>query len=145
MIRKAALSDLDDIYKIEQSSFDEPWSRVSIEAEFYKDYADVHVYEDNGRVLAYIITWHIMQEAELVTIAVDERYRRHGVGRQLLMYMLDYYKDCNLWHLEVNCCNSSAISLYESFGFKVNGTIENYYGNGKHAYRMIRNNDIMKE
>lgn len=145
MIRKAALSDLNDIYKIEQSSFDEPWSKVSIEAEFYKDYADIYIYEERGKVLAYIITWHILHEAELVTIAVDGAYRRRGLGKLLLEYMLEYYKDCDLWHLEVDCSNNTAISLYEAFGFKISGTIENYYGNGKHAYRMIRYNDIMKE
>lgn len=145
MIRKAVYEDLDAVFEIEQLSFDEPWSRVSIEAEFYKDYADIYVYEDEGTVKGYIITWFLPPEAELVTIAVSSGNRRKGIGRKLLEYMIVHYGSNIKWHLEVNCKNDTAVNLYKSFGFEIAGIIKNYYGTDKHAYRMIRNNDIIKE
>ena len=86
MIRKASLEDLNDIYNIEVSSFDTPWEKVSIEVEFYKDYASIYVYEVDKKVVAYIITWLIGLEAELITIAVDEGFRRQGIGRVLFFF-----------------------------------------------------------
>ena len=87
MIRKASLEDLNDIYNIEVLSFETPWEKASIEVEFYKDYASIYVYEVDGKVAAYIITWLIGCEAELITIAVDEGCRRQGIGKALFAHM----------------------------------------------------------
>jgi ribosomal-protein-alanine N-acetyltransferase len=137
LIRKASLEDLNDIYNIEVSSFDTPWEKVSIEVEFYKDYASIYVYEVDKKVVAYIITWLIGLEAELITIAVDEGFRRQGIGRVLFAYIKELYGKNILWHLEVACKNNSAIQMYKSFGFEITSTITNYYGDGKNAFRMI--------
>ncbi|MDE7315502.1 MAG: ribosomal protein S18-alanine N-acetyltransferase [Mucispirillum sp.] len=137
MIRKASLEDLDDIYNIEVSSFETPWEKASIEVEFYKDYASIYVYEVDKKVVAYIITWLLGCEAELITIAVDEGCRRQGIGRALFANVKMFYDENVLWHLEVACENSSAIQMYKSFGFEITSTITNYYGDGKNAFRMI--------
>ncbi len=130
-------ADLDNIYKIAVSSFDIPWEKVSIEAEFYKDYASIYVYEVDNTVKAYIITWLIGDEAELLTIAVDENLRNKGIGKTLIDYVMKLYGSNVLWHLEVACSNKSAIHLYKSYGFEINSIITSYYGEGKDAYRMI--------
>lgn len=137
MIRKASLEDLDDIYNIEVSSFETPWEKASIEVEFYKDYASIYVYEVDKEVVAYIITWLLGCEAELITIAVDEGCRRQGIGKALFAYMKMLYDKNILWHLEVACENNSAIQMYKCFGFEITSTIANYYGDGKNAFRMI--------
>lgn len=137
MIRKASLEDLNDIYNIEVLSFETPWEKTSIEVEFYKDYADIYVYEVDKKVVAYIITWLIGAEAELITIAVDEGWRRQGIGRALFANIKKLYGENVLWHLEAACENVSAIQMYKSFGFEITSTIANYYGDGKNAFRMI--------
>ena len=137
MIRKASLDDLNDIYNIEVSSFDTPWEKASIEVEFYKDYANIYVYEIDKKVAAYIITWLLGAEAELITIAVDEDWRRQGIGKALLAYMKTLYGENIIWHLEVACDNENAIRMYKSFGFEITSTIANYYGDNKNAYRML--------
>lgn len=91
MIRKATLNDLDKIYDIAVASFDTPWEKVSIEAEFYKDYASIYVCELESQIRAYIITWLIADEAELLTIAVDEGWRNKGIGKSLMNYMKELY------------------------------------------------------
>lgn len=137
MIRKATLEDIDDIHSIAVSSFDTPWEKVSIEAEFYKEYASIYVYEIDKQIRAYIITWLIADEAELLTIAVDEGWRNKGIGKSLIYFMKELYGSNILWHLEVACSNKSAIHLYKSYGFEINSIIANYYGEGKDAYRMV--------
>ncbi len=137
MIRKASLEDLNDIYNIEVLSFETPWEKASIEVEFYKDYADIYVYEVDKKVVAYIITWLIGAEAELITIAVDEGWRRQGIGRALFANIKKLYGENVLWHLEAACENVSAIQMYKSFGFEITSTIANYYGDGKNAFRML--------
>ncbi len=137
MIRKASLEDLHDIYNIEISSFDTPWEKASIEVEFYKDYSSIYVFELDKKIVAYIITWLIGYEAELITIAVDTDYRQQGIGKALFTYTKRLYGENILWHLEVACENSIAIHLYKNFGFKIVSTIANYYGDNQNAYRMI--------
>ncbi len=137
MIRKASLEDLDDIYNIWLSSFENPWEKVSIEVEFYKDYSSIYVYELNTKVIAYIVTWKIEDEAELISIAVEGCYRKKGIGRVLFSHVIGLYGYNVVWHLEVACENSCAISFYKRFGFEVTSTIASYYGDGKNAYRMI--------
>ncbi len=137
MIRKASLEDLNDIYNIEVMSFDTPWEKASIEVEFYKDYASIYVFEVEKKIAAYIITWLIGHEAELITIAVDEGCRRQGIGKALFAHIKEIYGENVLWHLEVACENNTAIHMYKSFGLEITSTIANYYGDGKNAYRMI--------
>lgn len=137
MIRKATLDDLDCIYKIALASFETPWARASLEAEFYNEHANIYVYECENEVRAYIITWLIADEAELLTIAVDEGWRNKGIGKSLINYMKELYGNKVIWHLEVACSNKSAIHLYKSYGFEINSIITSYYGTGKDAYRML--------
>ncbi len=137
MIRKATIEDLDNIYEIAISSFENPWEKVSIEAEFYKDYSYIHVNEIDNKVIGYIISWLLGNEAELLTIAIHNDYRRKGIGTEFLKYVMDLYGNDVLWHLEVACSNKGAIQLYKIYGFEINSIIADYYGVGKDAYRMV--------
>lgn len=136
MIRKGQLYDLDAIYEIECAVFDEPWSRASIEAEFYKDYAEVYVFEKNGTVAGYIIVWYIGKEAELLTVAVGKNNRHAGIGLKLVEHALNEGGQGVSWFLEVACQNIYALGLYEKVGFNKVGIIKNYYGHMKDAFRM---------
>lgn len=139
MIRNAVFNDLDTIEEIENNSFAVPWSRVSIEAELYKDYSNVYIYEINNNIAGYIIVWDLGKEWEVVTLAVAECFRRKKVASKLLDYVIGISNNSSLWRLEVACDNLNAINLYKKYSFDVVGTINNYYGQGKNAYRMLRN------
>lgn len=136
MIRKGLICDLDTIYEIELDAFDEPWSRASIEAEFYKDYAEVYVFEKNGTIVGYIIVWYMEKEAELLTIAVGKNHRQAGIGLELVKHAINNGGGGVRWFLEVACQNAGALSLYEKVGFNKVGIIKNYYGHMKDAFRM---------
>jgi len=61
---------------------------------------------------------------EIKAVGVDKTYRKKGIGYKLLQFSEDLARKKNLKHLELSVLsrNNSAISLYESFGFKIIST-----------------------
>ena len=71
-----------------------------------------------------------------MNIAVDSKYRRHGVGRYILASTLEIVRTqpCNEVFLEVAVNNTAARQLYQQFGFQVYGIRKRYYYNSEDAY-----------
>jgi len=82
-----------------------------------------------GYPLAFILTRVVEDEAEILTFAVSPAFQRKGVGRKLLMKLLDFLssRGCHALFLEVALDNMPAISLYKSLGFIKVGVRPNYY------------------
>jgi ribosomal protein S18 acetylase RimI-like enzyme len=72
-------------------------------------------------------------------IVVKKDYRRKGIGKSLVMKMLDTAKELGVYRtkLEVDTI-SDAVRLYESLGFKIEETVEMFYDDGSDAYIMWR-------
>jgi len=136
LIRNAEHEDIDRILVIENSSFPRPWSRKSFEIELFKDNCDFLVYDIDGDIAGYIVFWYILDEAELAVVAVADGFRRQGIAGRLLTYCVEKNKNINVIYLEVEKTNVSAVKLYEKKGFRTNGEIKDYYGEGRHALRM---------
>ncbi|MDD2472165.1 MAG: ribosomal protein S18-alanine N-acetyltransferase [Dehalococcoidales bacterium] len=73
--------------------------------------------------------WLIAGEAHIVDIAVREAYRRQGLGESLLICLLDLAVVLNAVKatLEVRASNQAAITLYEKYGFVLEGRRRRYY------------------
>lgn len=71
----------------------------------------------------------VLDEAELLTIAVLPARRREGVGRELLLAAMDIARRSGAakMHLEVAADNAPARRLYESAGFEKVGARAKYY------------------
>lgn len=103
--------------------------------------------ELEGRPAGFALTRSIVDEAELLLIAVHPDARRCGVGAALLEAVLDgcRQRSVDRVFLEVRACNS-AIGLYTSFGFCKVGERRNYYrgANGRlydaHSYSLTLKN-----
>eukprot|EP01130_Rhizamoeba_saxonica_P001568 TRINITY_DN11419_c0_g2_i1.p1 TRINITY_DN11419_c0_g2~~TRINITY_DN11419_c0_g2_i1.p1 ORF type:complete len:178 (-),score=31.51 TRINITY_DN11419_c0_g2_i1:22-501(-) len=66
----------------------------------------------------------------LMTICVLPPYRRLGIGKILLEYVLDYMsnnKNISEAYLNVQINNDAAIGFYHNFGFQTTGKHQNYY------------------
>jgi ribosomal-protein-alanine N-acetyltransferase len=98
------------------------------------------VAEEAGQIVGYAGITIYPPEAEVQTIAVAPWQQRHGVGRALLETLLGESgaRGCRRMLLEVRADNTAAISLYESFGFAINGRRRDYYGAGQDAVLMQR-------
>lgn len=98
------------------------------------------VAEEMGQIVGYAGITIYPPEAEVQTIAVAPLQQRHGTGRALLETLLgeSVARGCSRMLLEVRADNAAAISLYESFGFVINGRRRDYYGAGHDAVLMQR-------
>lgn len=70
-------------------------------------------------------------EAELIDIAMDERYRGSGFGTLLLEEMIARTENSDIGEifLEVRKSNAPAIAMYQKAGFSKVGERRNYYSN----------------
>lgn len=70
-------------------------------------------------------------EAQLIDIAIDEKYRGFGYAKALLSNMIEQTVKAKIFEifLEVRKSNVAAIGLYRKFGFKEIGTRREYYSN----------------
>jgi [ribosomal protein S18]-alanine N-acetyltransferase len=73
-----------------------------------------------------------VDEAELLTIAVDAVHRRRGAGRALLQAVIDHVATAgaSTLFLEVGADNPAACSLYGQKDFRVVGRRNGYYQRG---------------
>ncbi len=70
-----------------------------------------------------------VDEAELITLAVDPDYQRRGIAQRLLASAIKYLseRECASIFLEVRADNMPARTLYENNGFVRAGLRKNYY------------------
>ena len=82
----------------------------------------------DGADAGFALTRAIMDEAELLLIAVDPAHRRGGVGAALLRSVLAEARGRGVrrLHLEVRA-NNPAIRFYAAHGFAREGVRRNYY------------------
>jgi ribosomal-protein-alanine N-acetyltransferase len=69
------------------------------------------------------------RQAEVLTVAVDEKHWGQGIGSALLTDLLDeaVRQDCREMFLEVRADNPRAQTLYRRFGFEDVGVRRGYY------------------
>ena len=125
------------IAKLEKQFFSAPWDENSVRSEITNPLALWLVAVENGEVLGYIGSQTVLQESDMMNVAVDEKHRRRGIARLLveeLIRRLDAYQ----LTLEVRASNAPAISLYESMGFVQVGLRKNYYRSPREDALILR-------
>lgn len=130
IIRRMRLEDVEQVHAIDVLSFSMPWTERSYRFELTENPSShLWVAELNGRVVAMIAYWLIVDEAHIGTIAVHPEYRRRGIARRLLAETLIAMseKGARSATLEVRRSNLAAQDLYRKFGFKVVGLRPRYY------------------
>ena len=122
--------DIETVAAMEKKYFSQPWKAESIC--HYKDLGNtifLVAKDESGRVRAYSALMCVLDEADLVSIAVDEDFRAMGIARELLdiSYEMAGERGVKKVHLEVRESNAPAISLYESEGFARDGIRKGFY------------------
>jgi ribosomal-protein-alanine N-acetyltransferase len=134
-IRPMTLTDVDRVHLIDQLSFSMPWPNSSYRYELTENKASLShvceiILEDNSTIIiGMIVTWLIVDEAHIATIAVHPNYRQLGIGKKLLSVSLQeaIRGGAKMATLEVRAGNMAASKLYTKFGFKVTGRRPRYY------------------
>ena len=116
------------------------WSGAQFKEEFAKAPKDAYYLaaEAEGELIAYAGIFYVAAVADIHTITVVEKYRRKGVGRELLKRLIDWarVKKADAIMLEMRLGNDAARPLYEQNGFVEVSKRENYYGPGLTAVVM---------
>ncbi len=129
MIRSFALTDLNRILEIEQQSFPKsPYSRTTF-VHLYWLYPEtfwIYVDQDKGKETScgYLV---FSKDGHLISLAIDPRYRRKGIGKTLLQEAMETLAVKKMW-AEVRRSNQGALAFYQQIGFQVTGVIPDYYG-----------------
>ena len=135
--------DIEQILEIEHASFGrDAWDR-DLFLEYFRRSPDLFLVARSARrIVGYIITCTTRNQAELLSIAVDPRHRRRGLGRIMLdetLRRLRSIRKTNTWWLMVATTNEEAIHFYENYGFVRKRRTKGYYGSGRDAWRMKLN------
>jgi ribosomal-protein-alanine N-acetyltransferase len=132
------MDDLAQVTAIDDASFASPWPERSYRFELTENpvaslfVADIDS-EGDRQIIGYIGLWELVDEGHISTLAVDERYRRHGVASSLIAKGLRFFatRGVSTVSLEVRRSNTAAQSLYKKFGFEEIATRRGYYRDNK--------------
>ncbi|MBQ7669997.1 MAG: ribosomal protein S18-alanine N-acetyltransferase [Clostridia bacterium] len=121
--------DVNMISAIEKVSFIDPWSRDSIERIIGSKNSCCISAIAGDRIVGYGFSRTVVDECEILDLAVSPKYKRQGIGKAVLEKMLECARNAGAEtaYLEVREGNPAAIALYEGVGFSVIGRRKNYY------------------
>jgi [ribosomal protein S18]-alanine N-acetyltransferase len=126
-IRSLGYSDLPQVISIERRAFPTPWSLAMFVLELSKPSGVCLAAIEDRRIVGYLICARYADVWHLMNIAIDPPMRRRGIATALLEEMIARAGEDASYTLEVRPSNSSAIALYERFGFRSAGTRRRYY------------------
>ncbi len=128
-IRNMTEADLDAVLAIEQACFPRGWSRNLFLAELASERSSCVVAEQDGCAVGYLCLTVLLDEAEILNVAVDPARQRSGIGNCLLQYACDeaLRRGAVVLRLEVRATSSPAIALYQRWGFRQTGLRKGYY------------------
>ncbi len=129
-IRPFQIKDLPAVLKVEENAFEKPWSKELFLGDLESATARYFVAEADGCIVGYAGASLIVDEVHIANIAVHSDYRKKGVGRALLVHLIEetLKEGATFYTLEVRRSNLPAQALYQSRGFSVAGERKNYYG-----------------
>ncbi|MDE2422543.1 MAG: ribosomal protein S18-alanine N-acetyltransferase [Gammaproteobacteria bacterium] len=126
-IRSMLKSDIPSVAAIERQVEFHPWSERQFQ-ESLDAGQRCTVMVDDGVVIGFCILQPVLDEANLLLMAIDPQYQGQGRGFALLEESIEQLGEhCVMIFLEVRASNRPAISLYEKVGFHQMGVRKNYY------------------
>lgn len=146
-IREMVFQDCEAVYDVEKAAFTDAWSLQSLQEIFRYSNNFYFVAEEDNRIVGFAGIMHIIDEAEIINIAVLPSYRKAGIGRQLMEAILQKGEELLVknYYLEVRENNIPAIRLYKSFDFKMISKRKAYYQKPiEDALIMIKQQDNAK-
>ncbi|MGE0563309.1 MAG: ribosomal protein S18-alanine N-acetyltransferase [Pseudolabrys sp.] len=145
-VANAGPRDARDIAALHGSSFRRGWSDSEVERLLAERNVLAHVARNGRLVAGFIMSRTAADEAEILSVAVDDVWRGHGIARELLTTHLRRLAGLGARKvfLEVDEGNTAAIRLYRRAGFQDVSRRENYYPavDGAAAAALILRRDL---
>ncbi|WP_243139980.1 ribosomal protein S18-alanine N-acetyltransferase [Romboutsia faecis] len=143
VIEEMKVDDIDGVFEVEKSCFEDYWSKDSFKKELSNNLAKYLVAKVDGKIAGYVGIWFVVDEGHITNVAVHEDYRGKKIGDKLINELVQVCKDNKIvsMTLEVRASNKIAQNLYRKYGFKMAGIRKEYYSNNKED-AIIMWNDI---
>jgi len=126
--RRMTGGDLDRVVAIENSAYPYPWTRGN-----FRDSLDFGyhcwVMEVAGEIVGYCVVMIAVNEAHLLNLTIAAEWQRHGLGRELLGFLVQLAREflAHKIYLEVRPSNVAGRKLYAGAGFSEIATRRGYY------------------
>lgn len=123
-MRPAQAFDAPALAALHRAAFPSPWSEAEL-TDLMSDGAFALIEDGQG----FILCRTVLDEAEMLTLAVDPAARRRGLGRLLVQEAAERARKDGAasFFLEVAVDNLAAIGLYETTDFAQVGLRRGYY------------------
>lgn len=128
-LRKMRSQDVPYVAALEQACFSLPWPEEAIALELTNPLSSWLVAEEEGCFAGYVGSQAVLDEADMMNLAVQPAFRRRGVGEMLVNGLVKELaaRQVRCLTLEVRASNAGAIALYEKLGFCQVGRRPRYY------------------
>jgi len=135
-IRVMNLADIDQVFEIHQKAFGQTiWSRDALVNELNMSYAIYYVAYRGNKILGFVGTWFVVDEMQIHSLAVDEKFRGKKIAESLIAVCMDTALENKMPRaiLDVRESNIPAQNLYKKLGFKQVGVRKQYYPDKENA------------
>lgn len=142
-IRPFTVTDLQDTLALDREAFAEQGYTSIVLRQAHDVFDELfRVYEDGDGAVAGYAMGAITTDrtsAWMLALAVAKKHRGAGIGRALTVDLLSLLRGRGVLDvfLTVAPANGAAIRLYESTGFTVDRTVEDYFGPGERRLVMV--------
>ncbi|MBT3589909.1 MAG: ribosomal protein S18-alanine N-acetyltransferase [Candidatus Marinimicrobia bacterium] len=142
IFRIADENDFDSIVNIEVAAFNEnAWTKNQLMEELASTKTKkCYVLEHNNEIIGYLMCRQIMDEHEIINVAILPSIQGEGYGKLILEKYFDSIPDESSVFLDVKRTNYPAIKLYLGCGFEEIDIRQNYYHDGEDAIVMKKGN-----
>jgi ribosomal-protein-alanine N-acetyltransferase len=135
IIRLMRQDDLEQVGAIDRVSFSMPWPKKTFQYELNDNprstlwVAEANTPGRKNQIVGVIVSWLIMDEVHIATLAIHPNHRGKGIAQRLILVALQgaVKKGAHQATLEVRANNIPAQELYRGFGFSVVGRRVRYY------------------
>jgi len=129
VIRHMLPRDLDAVCAVDRLCFPTPWRTETFTRQLEGDFGYYRIAERDGRVVGYIGSEMVEDEAYITTLGVHPDLRAQGIGERLLADVLAeaVRRGVRRITLEVREGNAAARRLYGKYGFSPVSRRRAYY------------------
>ncbi len=122
-------SDLPRVLAIENAAYAYPWSEKNFRDSLASGYHAWLLQDAAQQILGYLVQMDVLDEAHLLTVAVDPALQGTGLGRRLMDQALALARGNQMLSilLEVRPGNTRARQMYARYGFEQIGVRKGYY------------------
>lgn len=124
----ADISDLDEIFAIEQSAKTIPWTQQMLQDSLQSP-CHFWTIKISNKIIGFIIFSIAADECEILNLCINPENQNQGYASTLLQHVIAFAKQhyINNIFLEVRQSNHNAINLYQKAEFKKAGLRKDYY------------------